>query len=347
MGDLTADPPTGYKTADYLSILQATASEFGGLFVLDPMPLKAGKNGSLGILSLNPNVRDLLLGSSIVAEDTRSPDGRMEIGGLNSYAALIAGPGKYTFAHGTAGGGFVITSVRPDEQEITSLPPNVRNALLYGRAKERLLVSTDSLRCDELDVASGAVTKKLCSVKEFHAFVVAEVARLAQALEASATAAMKVQHLFLNELRQEVAPTLRLVRDLRMMTGCRFLWRRMEAFDDATCEYLASTTARVGCMNLALAVVGMIGTLLHYKVWRHLKDNKVVGLEMLRFERTYKGFQHKMAAIESDRHSKHAAKHAYQQALEDMQANALHHHDIKYFAGDKGSDLRHTKMDEI
>jgi hypothetical protein len=341
-----AEPPEGYQTSEFLKILQSAAEKDGGTFVLDPLPLAPGSNDSLGVLELNPNVENLLLGSSIVPEDTKSPDGQSEVRGLNSYAALIAGPGKYTFSHGTAGGGYVIMPDRPNEDEITTLPSNVRNALLYGRAKERLLVSTDSLRCDELDVVTGIVTKRLCSVKEFHEFVIAETERLAEAMAVSSAAAVLVQHYFLEELRLEVAPTLRLVRDLRMMTGCKFLWRRLEALDNSTCEGLLPTMARMGCMLLIMAFVGIIGTVVHYKVWRHLKDNKVVGLEQIRFEKTYQEFRKKMQVLQNDKQARFAQKKEYQQALEDMQANALQHADIKNFE-DGGEHKGHRKMDDI
>jgi len=318
-----SEPPAGHKTSDYMYILQQSATNFGGMFVLDPLSRAAGGNKSLGILELNPNVKDLLLGSSVVPDDTNTPDGRAKIRGLNTYSALIAGPGKYTFAHGTAGGGFVIRPDRPNSNELSSLPTNVRNAVLYAQAKEKLLVSNNSLRCDELDVTTGVLLIRRCSVKAFHAFVLAEVTRLSQAMQASSAAALLVQHLFLTELRQEVAPTLRLVRDLRMMTKCRFLWRRLEAIDDATCEKLTDTLARTGCMMLFMSFVGTLGTLVHYKVWRHLKDNKVVGLELLRFEKTYKEFQVKLKAVENLAVSRENQKKRYQAEISEMHANAL------------------------
>lgn len=318
-----SEPPAGHKTSDYMYILQQSATNFGGMFVLDPLSRAAGGNKSLGILELNPNVKELLLGSSVVPEDTNTPDGRAKIRGLNTYSALIAGPGKYTFAHGTAGGGFVIRPDRPDSNELASLPTNVRNALLYARAKEQLLVSNDSLRCDELDEKTGVVSIRRCGVKTFHAFILAEVSRLSQAMQASSAAALLVQHLFLTELRQEVAPTLRLVRDLRMMTRCRFLWRRLESIDDSTCEKLTDTLARTGCMMLAMSFVGTLGTLVHYKVWRHLKDNKVVGLELLRFEKTYKEFQRRLKEVEDLAQNRENQKKRYAAEIEQMHANAL------------------------
>jgi len=342
-----AEPPSGFKTADYLATLQSSAKKFGGTFVLDPLPATSGSNASLGVLDLNPNVKAMLLGSSIVPEDTKSPDGRLIVGGLNSYAALIAGPGKYTFSHGTAGGGFVITPNSPNSAQLASLPGNVRNALLYARDKERLLESTDSMRCDELDLATGRVTFRRCGVQAFHDFVIAEVARLTEAMEASSKAALLVQHLFLNELRQEVAPTLRLVRDIRMQTGCRFLWRRVEALDTATCEDLASTVARVGCMLLALAFNGFVGLVVHYKVWRHLKDNKVVGLEIMRFERTYAQFQTRMKDMEAEKAHKDAKRKAYSAAIEAMAQNSMEgHKEVKHF-DDSGGGAKHVKMDEM
>merc|ERR1740117_2524800 len=187
-----------------------------------------------------------------------------------------------------------------------------------------------------MDHVTGIVTEKSCGVQTFHAYIIAEVGRLTDAMQASDDATVLVQHLFLDELRKQLAPTLRLVRDLRMMSNCRFLWRRLENLDEATCEDLVPVVARVGCMNLALAFVGCIGTFIHYKVWRHLKDNKVVGLEMRRFEQTYRDFQKKMKVLENDKHHKDAKKRAYQAAIENMHANALNKEEIKEFdAGEK------------
>merc|ERR1712151_1408406 len=166
------EPPMGKDTANVLEDLTEAARNYGDLFALDPLP--ASDNTSLGVLALSSNVQNLLFGSSISPRNRKGPDQLYVHQGLNSYAALIAGPGKYTFAHATAGGGFVITQDRPTDAELTSLPPVVKNALLYGRAKEKLLVSNDSLRCDQLDKEGHAVLT-YCSVYEFHAYVAAQV----------------------------------------------------------------------------------------------------------------------------------------------------------------------------
>mmetsp|Transcript_136347 Transcript_136347/g.221874 ORF Transcript_136347/g.221874 Transcript_136347/m.221874 type:complete len:916 (-) Transcript_136347:133-2880(-) len=322
LDERVAEPPSGRKTAELIEAMRDAAATFGGLFVLDPLPLDESRNGSLGILELNPNVRGLLLGSSVTPDDTKAPDGRTELQGLNAYAALIAGPGKYTFSHGTAGGGFVITSVRPTDAELASLPNTVRNALLYARAKEKLLESTNSLRCDELDDAGG-VTERLCSVKEFHEYVSAEVDRLAQAADNSAAAAVLVQRLFLTELRTQLSPTLRKVRDLRGMLHCSFLWRRIETFDKATCDSFAPAVARCGVNLLSLAACAFAGIFVQYKVWRHLKDNKVVGQELDRFDKTYQAFRKKMDALEAERQDKMSRAKEYARQIQDMNVMAI------------------------
>merc|ERR1719502_1162058 len=114
-----AEPSVGRDTARYITQLRDSAAMFGNLFVLDPLPPEAGggTNGSLGLLELNPNVAGLLLGSTLEPQDTKTPDGQQILKGLNSYAGLIAGPGKYIFEHGTRGGGFIIRPERPTDAE--------------------------------------------------------------------------------------------------------------------------------------------------------------------------------------------------------------------------------------
>mmetsp|Transcript_139254 Transcript_139254/g.361980 ORF Transcript_139254/g.361980 Transcript_139254/m.361980 type:complete len:934 (+) Transcript_139254:104-2905(+) len=328
LDDLVAFPPTGKLSVELLETLRETAESFGGTFVLDPLPLTtsnladgttpgdtAVENGTLGVLELNPNVQDLLLGSSISPDNTIGPENTF-LQGLNSYAALIAGPGKYTFLHGTAGGGFVITPDSPGPSELATLPPTVQHAILYGRSKEHLLASTDALRCDRL-TDDGQLEEHRCGVAAFREYVLEEVALIEEQANIASTAALGVQELFLNELRTEMLAVLRRIRDLRMMTGCRFLWARIETLDNALCEDLAPMAATT-CVNLmTLAGCAACAVFVQYKVWRHLKDNKVVGQEMERFERRHSLFTARVREMEETKARAEAERRAYQQKMED------------------------------
>lgn len=299
LDNFAASNAVGRDTAEILVELRGVAAEFGKVFVLDPLP--AAVNGSIGMVELSPNTRDLLLGSGISSNDTKNPDGYTTIRGLNSYAELVAGPGKYKFLHGTAGGGFLITPNRPTDAEMETLPSYVRNALLYGRAKERLLASIDSLSCDRMD-GEGLVTERFCSVNEFQQYVSAEVALIKVEASACATEAEAVESLFRNDLKINLLPPLRKLRDIRTSMNCRVLWRRFEDLDSSLCDDLAPTAARGAVQLLALAAVSSMGILVHYKVWRHLKDNKVLKHEVERFEKRLKKFEKQMGKLNQHRH---------------------------------------------
>eukprot|EP00928_Gymnodinium_smaydae_P029716 TRINITY_DN22300_c0_g2_i1.p1 TRINITY_DN22300_c0_g2~~TRINITY_DN22300_c0_g2_i1.p1 ORF type:complete len:964 (-),score=207.94 TRINITY_DN22300_c0_g2_i1:65-2869(-) len=314
--DRLVEPPAGRQTAAMLERLRVVAEEFGGLFILDPLPLSSEANGSaaLGVLELGSNVRDLLLGSHLEPEDQKGPDARTTHLGLNSYAALIAGPGKYTFEHGTAGGGFVITTDRPSDEELEGVPIAVRNALLYAREKEQLLGSTSHLRCDEL-LSTGERRIRRCGVRDFRLYVAAEVARIADASAAAAAEAELVRGLFTQELRAELLPTLRQVRDLRKIFNCRQLWQRAEDTYGSLCEDLVPVVVRGSFQLFALATVSLLGVLVQYKVWRHLKDNKVVRGEMIRFEAALVHFEDKVERLNAERRSKEERIAAYRSAV--------------------------------
>jgi len=317
------EPPAGGETREVLEKLRTTAVDFGDLFVLDPMMLgqtTGNTSSALGVLELSSNVEDLLLGSTLKAEDTYGPSGFDMLRGLNSYAALIAGPGKYTFAHGTAGGGFVITPDKPTEDDLQSLPAVVRNALLYGRAKEKMLTSNSSLNCDDLN-DEGVSTKRHCGVKEFHEYVTSEVAKITAASTLVAQEAALVQGLFLVDLNVELLPTLRQVRDLRSIFDCRFLWPHVQDVHGSLCTELAPTVTRGAIQLLALAAAAVLGIVVQYKVWRHLKDNKVVAAEMARFEFALGRFEDQMAVITDTKDSKEARLKAYQSARMNMHAD--------------------------
>merc|ERR1719386_439443 len=97
------------------------------------------------------------------------PDGESVSYGLNTYAGLIAGPGQYSFEHGTAGG-TLITASSPSEAEVSDLPAQQQNALIYARLKEQALTEAGLYRCDTLD-SQHQVTEKTCDYDAYVASV--------------------------------------------------------------------------------------------------------------------------------------------------------------------------------
>mmetsp|Transcript_44098 Transcript_44098/g.131680 ORF Transcript_44098/g.131680 Transcript_44098/m.131680 type:complete len:88 (+) Transcript_44098:2-265(+) len=81
------------------------------------------------------------------------------------------------------------------------------------------------------------------------------------------------------------------VRRLRSAMRCRFLWRRWEDVDLLLCNYAVPGMLQGFAAWMALACGSLLLVTLHYKVWRHLLDNKVVGEELERFSEKYKYLQ--------------------------------------------------------
>jgi len=142
-------------TARY-ELLVSQATSFGGLFLLDPdQPLP-----------LDSNAAPKMMASSLDADDRLGPDGESLIYGLNTYAALIDGPGQYSFFHGTSGGGTLITATQPTASDVSDEPQRTQNALVYARLKEQILSEPGLFRCDVMD-ASYLVTQVQCNYQEF------------------------------------------------------------------------------------------------------------------------------------------------------------------------------------
>eukprot|EP00931_Biecheleriopsis_adriatica_P115135 TRINITY_DN90970_c0_g1_i1.p1 TRINITY_DN90970_c0_g1~~TRINITY_DN90970_c0_g1_i1.p1 ORF type:complete len:906 (-),score=177.38 TRINITY_DN90970_c0_g1_i1:56-2773(-) len=283
MDDRVSEPAAGMRSIDLLERLRSIAEDFGDMFVLDPQSEADPASGSLGLLSLSVNVENLLMGSGLQPDDTKAPNAVTTVRGLNNYAELIAGPGQYTFLHGTAGGGYVITSDRPGDAEINSLPLSVRNALLYARNKERFLDSNSSLRCDVL-LPSGQVQIRRCGVLEFREHVRSEMQLIADALADTVVEAEAVKVLFTGNLKSQLLPTLSSVKTIRSLLFCQAMWRRVEELDESFCEDISPTLARGSLQALAQAAAAVIGLIVQYKAWRRLKDNKVLTEEIERFE---------------------------------------------------------------
>lgn len=294
-----SEPPVGVRTQDFLEHLLTAAEEYGSSFVLEPVnqeSLLSTANGSLGPLELSPNVKSLLLGSSLEADNTKAADAVTVVTGLNVYAELIAGPGQYTFLHGTAGGGFVVTPSRPTEAELSSVPLHVGNALRFAKNKERLLASNDSLPCDVLK-ASGEVQLRRCGIYEFRAHLISEVRLIKETVAETIREAEAVHQLFVQVLKSQLLPMLSSVKGLSSLLSCSAMWRRLEELDQSFCEEVATTVARGSIQALAQFIVAIVGVFVQYKAWRRLKDNKVLEEELERFEKNLAKHMRELAKI--------------------------------------------------
>jgi len=264
-------------TARY-ELLVTQARMFGGLFILDPADA----------LPLDAAAASRLLGSSLDPDDQVGPDGESLIYGLNTYAESIAGAGQYAFEHGTSGGGILITATEPTEQQLVAadVPPRTRNALEYARLKEQILSDNTLLRCDVMD-GNYIVTEKRCSYDEFKAHVLDMAEQVKAAGLQLGSEANSAKQLLAVDLRSSLQSVLTEVRELRTLLGCRFLWRRWEDFDFRLCNVAlpAAIEAVIACIVLSIA--SLLLSFVHYKLWRHLLDNKVVGEELEKFSKKY------------------------------------------------------------
>ncbi|CAJ1459971.1 unnamed protein product, partial [Effrenium voratum] len=254
-------------TARY-ELLVTQAQTFGGLFLLDPDQQ----------LPLDATAAPKLLGSSLDPDDQVGPDGESLIYGLNTS---IAGAGQYSFAHGTSGGGVLITATQPSEASLDE-PQRVRNALAYARLKEQILSEPFLLRCDVMDsnyivTAPAPCEERQCSFEQFKAHVLDMAEQVKTAGLHLGNEANSAKQLLALDLRTTLQSILTEVRELRTLLGCRFLWRRWEDFDFKLCNVAlpAAIEAAVAC--LVLAVASLLLAAVHYKMWRHLLDNKVLG----------------------------------------------------------------------
>ncbi|CAE7891416.1 unnamed protein product [Symbiodinium microadriaticum] len=262
-------------TARY-ELLVSQARLFGGLFLLEPdQPL-----------ALDPAWASKLLGSSLDPDDQVGPDGESLISGLNTYAASIAGPGQYAFEHGTSGGGILITATEPSEASVSNLPIRTQNALAYARLKEQILSEDRLLRCDVMD-GNYIVTERFCTYDDFKVHVLDMAEQVRAAGMVLSTQANAAKELLATDLKSTLQSILMEVQQLRTLLGCRFLWRRWEEFDFTFCNVALPNAIECCLAALVLAVAALILALVHYKMWRHLLDNKVVGEELEKFSKKY------------------------------------------------------------
>jgi len=261
-------------------LLVSQAEAFGGLFLLDPdepLPLAPGSVGTM-------------MGSSVDPDDREGPDGESLIYGLNTYAGLIAGPGRYSFKHGTGGGGTIITATRPTEAEVSSAPLVMQHALTYARLKEQLLSEPDVFRCDIMD-SRYYVTERACGLEEYKQSVVSWAMQIREAGLRLGEEAQRARPIIATDLRDSLQGVLAEVRGLRSLLRCRFLWRRWEDLDFLLCNQALPGLLQGFAAWLALACGSFLLVVLHYKIWRHLLDNRVVGEELERFSEKYKYLQ--------------------------------------------------------
>eukprot|EP00933_Yihiella_yeosuensis_P042719 TRINITY_DN37383_c0_g1_i1.p1 TRINITY_DN37383_c0_g1~~TRINITY_DN37383_c0_g1_i1.p1 ORF type:complete len:744 (-),score=108.95 TRINITY_DN37383_c0_g1_i1:111-2027(-) len=257
-------------------LLVSLASSFGGLFILDPdRPLP-----------LDTNAAPKLMGSSLYPDDRRGPDGESLLTGLNTYAGLIAGPGHYSFLHGTSGGGKLITATSPSEADVQDKPLPMQNALIYARQKEQILSDPSLFRCDLLD-SNLKVVERRCSYQEFTATVTDYAKQVRDAGLKLGAEAEKAKQLIASDLRDSLRSMLTEVRELRMLFRCRFLWKRWEDFEFITCNTILPAAIQGAMIWFVFAGGVLVIFFVHYKVWRHLLDNKVVGQELEKFSKKY------------------------------------------------------------
>jgi len=293
-----SEAPVGLQFADLLEQMITLAEDYGATFILDPTEID-NTTASWGPLTLNPNVEGLLLGSGLTPQDGTAPDKVTRIRGLNSYAELIAGPGQYTFLSGTAGGGFVIRSTRPSEAELASLPLEVRNALRYAQNKEKLIATTSALLCNTLSSA-GVVRVQPCSVAAFHAHVVSEAKLIKEAMLETTQEAESIMSLFAVDLKSELLPSLTSLNGLTSRLYCHPMWKRVEELDNSLCMDIANALSWSAVFSLAQSVAGVVGLVVQYKIWRRLKDNKVLQEEIRRYEQKLKQHQRQLAELEKE-----------------------------------------------
>merc|ERR1712087_1020265 len=104
-------------------------------------------------------------------------------------------------------------------------------------------------------------------------------------------------------------------RDLKTVFDCGFLWDRMEDAYSTLCDELVPTVTRGAVQLLALAIVAGVGVVVQYKVWRHLKNNKVLKAEMERFEQALGKFEQQMRDLDEHKRRRDEEQRAYRQAV--------------------------------
>jgi hypothetical protein len=254
------------------------ARSFGGLFTLNPDVPKA----------LDPTVSEQLFGSSVDPDDQLGPDGRRVVG-LNTYASLIADNGAFIFESGTTARAsdstIVITTDRPSDDEIGTMALARKNAVDYARLKEQLL-NEDLFRCDVWDIR-GEAAEVACGHAGFRRSVLVLAENIQDAGARVKAEAEKVQNILAEDLRITLDQTLTEILNIQELLKCRFFWRRWEDFDRSFCGTALSGMINSTTTWLVQAAFTCMMILVHYKIWRHFLDNKVVGKMLEHMSRKY------------------------------------------------------------
>mmetsp|Transcript_94259 Transcript_94259/g.215611 ORF Transcript_94259/g.215611 Transcript_94259/m.215611 type:complete len:667 (+) Transcript_94259:3-2003(+) len=267
---------------DALDYLDSVSTQYPGLFQLVPS-------------ELNPTGDTRMIGSSLEVEDVLEPpsilnlDGnRSTIFGLDTYVDLIAGPGRYRFQSGLKDGTLLINSTEPSDEHISAQPTVVRNALLYARQKEALLeAGVERFRCDTVQLAPPyRRQERSCDLNGFKRSVrqlVEDVrATTTQLLDDEAASADKFDAIF-----ADLDPILQNARVLLSKTACRFMWWRWKGVLQSLCSEVTPSILEAGVVWLTMTGMGYVIIFIEYKVWRHLRDNRVVGLEQERYAKKF------------------------------------------------------------
>merc|ERR1719215_1383866 len=135
--------------------------------------------------------------------------------------------------------------------------------------------------------ATFQVVEKTCGFEEFKATVKRYAEQVRDAGVLLGQEAQSARQLIAYDLQNSLRQLLLEVKALRELFQCRFLWKRWEDFDFSLCNIALPGLLDGALSWLMLAGSTMVLVVLHYKIWRHLLDNKVVGEELERFAKKY------------------------------------------------------------
>lgn len=136
----------------------------------------------------------------------------------------------------------------------------------------------------ELDPAAFVHEPRPCSYDEFVAQTIKWALEVQQAGEDVEREAAAVYDALSTDVKGILQPVLTRVRTLMGSLDCTFAWPRWLAVDSALCGKILHGMLYGGIFVLLLAFFALLAVVVMYKVWRHFKDNRVVGLELERME---------------------------------------------------------------
>jgi len=110
--------------------------------------------------------------------------------------------------------------------------------------------------------------------------------------------AESIMSLFALDLKSELLPSLTSLNGLTSRLYCHPMWKRVEEVDSSFCMDIANSMSWSAVLTLAQAVAGMLGLVVQYKIWRRLKDNKILQEEIRRYEKKLKDHQRQLAELE-------------------------------------------------